>query len=224
MGQIMDDFKEWSEWVQSIESAVTELCVGREVYKQILEMYRQNSAIQKPSIFYSWMRGLFVTWSVAFIGRLVDDKRGTRSFVRLLRSVQKSSHRISREHHISLYIAGMQHFPDQEAVRIANREFDRLVGPGNDFLPKQQVEADITTLLQATKEIVNFRHERVGHFDENPSEQLPTYEHLDRGIFVLVELLRKYALLIKGVSADPFPTIQYDWLAIFRVPWINANR
>jgi hypothetical protein len=216
----MNDFEEWSEWVKSIESAVTELCVGSEVYKQILEMYRKNPAIQKRSIFYSWMRGLFVTWSVAFVGRLVDDKRGTRSFVRLLRSIQKSSNRFSREHHISLYLVRMQNFPDQEAGRIANREFDRLVGPGNDFLSKQQVEADIATLLQATKEIVDFRHERIGHFDENPSEQLLTYEHLDRGIFVLVELLRKYALLIKGLSADPFPTIQYDWLAIFRVPWI----
>src|SRR5712691_6884070 len=123
----MDDFKEWSVWVQSIENAVTELCVGREVYKQILEMYRQNPAIQTPNLFYSWMRGLFITWSVAFIGRLVDDKRGTRSFVRLLRSIQKSSPRISKEHHISLYVAGMQNFPDQEAKRIASREFDRLV-------------------------------------------------------------------------------------------------
>jgi AbiU2 len=220
----MDDFKEWSEWVQSIEKAVTKLCVGREVYKQILEMYRQNPAIQTPNIFYSWMRGLFVTWFVAFIGRLVDDKRGTRSFVRLLRSLQKHSDRVSREHHISLYVVGMQNFSDQEAGRIACREFDRLVGPTNDFLPKQQVEADIATLLQVTKPIMSFRHERVAHLDENPSEQLPTYEHLDRAIVVLVELLRKYALLIKGVSADPFPTIQYDWLAIFRVPWITANR
>jgi AbiU2 len=94
----------------------------------------------------------------------------------------------------------------------------------NDFLPKQQVESDIAALLQATEPIINFRHERIAHFDENPSEQLPTYENLDRAIFVLVELLRKYALLITGVSADPFPTIQYDWLAIFRVPWIIARR
>jgi hypothetical protein len=72
--------------------------------------------------------------------------------------------------------------------------------------------------------IVRSRHERVAHVDENPSEQLLTYEHLDAGILVLVELLRKYSLLINGVSADPFPTIQYDWLAIFRVPWIVESK
>jgi hypothetical protein len=106
----MDDFKEWSEWVRSIESTVTELCVGREVYKQLLEMHRQNPEIQKPSIFYSWIRGLFVTWSVAFVGRLVDDKRGTLSFVRLLRSIQKGAGQVSRQHHISLYLRRMQNF------------------------------------------------------------------------------------------------------------------
>jgi hypothetical protein len=185
------------------------VCVGREVNKEMLEMYRRNPEIQKPSLFYSWARGLFVTWSVTLVGRLVDDKRGTRSFVRLLRSIQKSSHPPSREHHVALCTVAMTNFPDGEAARIANREFDRLVGDTEDFLPKKQVEADIATLVTAAKPIITFRHERVAHLDANPSEQLPTYEHLDAAISALVELLRKYSLLIKGVSADPFPTIQY---------------
>jgi hypothetical protein len=219
---VTDDFKQWSEWIEFIETAVTELCVGREVYKEMLDMYRRNPDIQKPSLFYSWMRGLFVTWSVALVGRLVDNTRGTRSFVRLLRNIQKSSHRPSRAHHVGLYISAMTNFPDAEAAQIANREFDRLVGT-EDMLPKKQVETDITTLLEATKPIMNFRHERVAHLDANPSEQLPTYEHLDAAIVALVELLRKYSLRIKGLSADPFATVQYDWLAIFRVPWIKQG-
>jgi hypothetical protein len=224
LSSLTDDLKKWSEWLRSIESAVTELCVGREVYKETLDMYRQNPAIQKPSLFYSWMRGLFVAWSVTLIGRLVDDKRGTRSFVRFLRSVQKSSHPPSRDHHVALYITAMTNFSDEEAARIANREFDRLVGSTENFVPKRQVEVDIARLLEVTKPIIRFRHERVAHVAENPSEQLPTYENLDAGIIVLVELLRKYSLLINGVSADPFPTIQYDWLAIFRVPWIVESK
>lgn len=219
----MDDFKKWTEWLASIELAVTELCVGRDVYKETLEMYRRNPEIQKPSLFYSWMRGLFITWSVTLIGRLVDNSKNTRSFVRLLRSIRKSSHRPSREHQVALYISAMVNFPDGEPARIANREFDHLVGSTEDFLPNKQIEADITTLLEATKPIINFRHERVAHLDANPSEQLPTYEHLDAAIDALVTVLKKYSLLIKGLSADPFPTIQYDWLAIFRVPWIKQG-
>jgi hypothetical protein len=223
LSPMIDDFKHWLEWLEFVETGVIELCVGRGVYKEMLEMYRRNPEIQKPSLFYSWMRGLFVTWSVTLVGRLVDEKRGTRSFVRLLRSIQQSSHPPSRQHHVAIYTAAMTNVPDGEAARIANREFDRLVRDTEDLLPKKQVEADIATLVTATKPIINFRHERVAHLDANPSEQLPTYEHLDAAIFALVELLRKYSLLIKGVSADPFPTIQYDWLAIFRVPWMKQE-
>ena len=224
LSSLTDDFKKWSEWLHSIESAVTELCVGREVYKETLDMYRRNPAIQKPSLFYSWMRGLFVTWSVILISRLVDPRLDTRSFVSFLRSIQKSSHRPSREHHVALYITKMTNFSDEEARRIANREYDRLVGKTETSLPKKQVDADVAKLLQVTKPIKTLRDERVAHLDANPSEQLPSYEHLDAAVSALVNLLQKYSLLINGVSADPFPTIQYDWLAIFRVPWIVESK
>lgn len=224
LSSVTDDFKMWSEWLNSIERAVTELCVGREVYKETLEMYRRNPEIQKPSLFYSWMRGLFITWSVTLIGRLVDPRKDTRSFVRFLRSIQKSSNSPSREHHVALYITTMMNFSVEEAARIANHEFDCLVGKAEAFLPKKQVEADVAQLIQVTKPIITFRHERVAHLAANPSEQLPSYEHLDAAVAALVDLLRKYSLLIRGVSADPFPTIQYDWTAIFRVPWIVESK
>lgn len=221
---LTDVFKKWSEWISSIESAVTELCVGREVYKETLEMYRRNPEIQKPSLFYSWMRGLFITWSVTLIGRLVDPRKDTRSFVRFLRSIRKSSNSLSREHHVALYINTMMNFSAEEAARIANREFDCLVGKTETSLPKKQVEADVAQLIEVTKPIITFRHERVAHLAANPSEQLPSYEHLDAAVSALVDLLRKYSLLIRGVSADPFPPIQYDWMEIFRVPWIVESK
>ena len=118
----------------------------------------------------------------------------------------------------------MQNFPEgQKAAAIANHEFDRLVGSAHKFLPKSQVEGDIAALLQAAKPIKDLRNDRVAHLAENPSEQLPTYEHLDEAIIKLVELLQKYSLLIKGVSRDVFPEIQDDWQAIFRVPWIAGH-
>jgi hypothetical protein len=118
----------------------------------------------------------------------------------------------------------MTSFSDEEARRIANEEYDRLVGKAETSLPKKQVEADVAKLLQVTKPIKTLRDERVAHLDANPSEQLPSYEHLDAAVSALVNLLQKYSLLIRGVSADPYPTIQYDWLAIFHVPWIVESK
>jgi hypothetical protein len=215
-----DDFKNWSEWLHSAQVAITELCLGQYVYKEMLEISRRNTDIQKPSLFYSWMRTLFVTWSVALVGRLVDDKHGTRSFVRLLRDLGKKSHRLSREHHINLY---MINFPDGEAKRIATCEYDSLVGRTDGILPQKQVDEDVKSLIEMAKPIITFRHQRIAHFDSDPMEQLPTYADLDAVIETLVKLLRKYSLLIRGVPADPFPTVLDDWSAIFRVPWIKEG-
>jgi len=218
----MELLKQWSEWLGFVEGQVTELCVGREVYKETREMYRRNPEIQKPSIFYSWMQGLFVTWSVTLIAGLVDDRKDTRSLVRLLRSIRRESHLLSREHMVSIY--ARNGFREEAAARTVDRTFDELVGSAERFLPGKQVEADIKNLLETAGPILSFRHERVAHFSANPSEQLPNYEHLDAAIHILVKLLQKYSLLIRGISADPFPTISYDWQAIFRVPWIVGDK
>src|SRR6266481_1941268 len=109
-----DHLRTWSEWLGFVEGQVIELCVGRDVYRETREMYRLNPEIQKPSVFYSWMRGLFVTWSVTLIGRLVDTRKDTRSFVRLLWRIQRSSHFLSRERLVSLYAQSMTGFPERE--------------------------------------------------------------------------------------------------------------
>jgi len=185
-------------------------------------MYSRNPEIQQPSIFYSWMRGLFVSWAVTIVARLVDDRKDTRSFVRLLRDIKKSSNPPSRKHLVALYTIAMKNFPEEEVASIASREFDELVS-NSDYLPKDQVQKDIDDLQKITAPVVLLRHESVAHLSAKPSEQLPSYENLDAAISAIVDLLHKYSLLITGVRADPFPTIQYDWMAIFRVPWIAAS-
>jgi acid phosphatase class B len=42
LSPMIDDFKHWSELLEFVETGVIELCVGREVYKEMLEMYRRN--------------------------------------------------------------------------------------------------------------------------------------------------------------------------------------
>lgn len=121
---------------------------------------------------------------------------------------------------VTLYTSVMKNFSEEEAARIASRKFDKLVGSSEDYLPKHQVQTDIDDLKKIADPVVHLRHEFVAHLSAKPSEQLPSYENLDAAISAIVALLHKYSLLITGVRADPCPTIQYDWMAIFRVPWI----
>jgi hypothetical protein len=219
---LTNDFKRWFERLEFIEKQVAELCVGRMVYSETREMYSRNPEIQKPSIFYSWMQGLFVSWAVTMVASLVDNRKDTWSFVRLLRDIEKSSNPPSREHLVTLYTIGMKNFPKEEAASIASREFDELVGSSENLLPKKKVLTDIDELQKVAGPVVRLRHDFVAHLSGKPSEQLPSYENLDAAICKIVALLDKYSLLIRGFRADPNPTFQYDWMAIFRVPWIAA--
>ena len=156
------------------------------------------------------------------VGRLVDDTKGTQSFTKLLRDIHKTPTLISREYLISVYAQRMRDVPE-EAPRLANRDFDKLAGAGKNAIERKQVDKDINQLLEAVHPIKDLRDERVAHLSANPSSQLPTYAQLDHAINFLVELLNKYSLLVRGIPADTYPTIQGDWRAIFRVPWIAST-
>ncbi|MFI5351622.1 MAG: hypothetical protein ACHQZS_01570 [Candidatus Binatales bacterium] len=212
---------EWLEWFDFLEREMIDLCLVRDIYADIRRMIVRNPEIQKPSIFYSWMLALYFTRAVICIARLVDDKKTTKSFLRLLRRIEKQPHLVSRTQFVAAYISseGMSSIPKGDVERIANKEFDEWAGKGVTCIQQADVERDIDDLLRRAKPVTTHRHERVAHLDRNPSKQLAGLGDLDRAIEKLAELFSKYSILLRRQSCDLFPSIQDDWKAIFRVPW-----
>lgn len=135
----------------------------------------------KPSLFYSWMRGLFVSWSVVTIARLVDEKRGTRSFVRFLMDLKAHRHLITREWFVARWVEGAHHVEAHHARKAAMRDFDRCAGLGRATLSVAELEEDKLRLIEVCRPVLTFRHERVAHLSETPSPEIPRYGDLDRG-------------------------------------------
>jgi hypothetical protein len=53
---------------------------------------------------------------------------------------------------------------------------------------------------------------------------VPTYNELDAAIDLVDRLYVKYHLLFHAANMDTtLPTRQYDWQAVFRVPWIPSD-
>ncbi|MGB8681402.1 MAG: hypothetical protein WCD12_00835 [Candidatus Binatus sp.] len=48
----------------------------------------------------------------------------------------------------------------------------------------------------------------------------PTFEQLDECIDFFEKALRKYVMLFRAVSGDILPTWGFDWMAIFKKPWL----
>ena len=53
-------------------------------------------------------------------------------------------------------------------------------------------------------------------------EKIPSYDELDEIIDGFEEIIIKYWMLLTGEYHDGLvPHVQYDWLDIFKVPWIE---
>jgi AbiU2 len=209
------------DWLDEIERQLIELFVGRDVYREVLDMYARNPEIQKPSLFYSWMRGLFVSWSVVSVSRLVDEKKRTRSFVRFLIELKVLQNLVTREWYVARWTEAAPHVEKVHARDVATRNFDQCVGHGSAVLSEATLEADRSRLIQACRPVLNFRHERIAHLAESPSPDIPRYSDIDRAISELAQTFQKYSLLLRLTTSNLNPIPQYDWLAIFRVPWLK---
>jgi hypothetical protein len=63
--------------------------------------------------------------------------------------------------------------------------------------------------------------EHIAHSDKRPRTPLPTFAELDAALDLIGELMSKYCLLLTAAGLpDVVPTIQNDWEAVFRQPWI----
>ncbi len=107
------------------------------------------------------------------------------------------------------------------AEQFSNRDFDRLAGRGKDHVSIGIFKADLSRLKQAGRRLRRFVNKRIAHFDRRKFKNPPTYREVDQCLEVMETLLKKYVLMFRAEAhVNILPTWQYDWKAIFRVPWI----
>ena len=109
----------------------------------------------------------------------------------------------------------------------------KIVPPKNGTWVGTYQEATGPQLVKQSRvldlEDVLGRKEDVDHIYEGWQAPFPgwreTWDNLNGAIDTILRLLRKYnALLDAGEAPDPVPVYQYNWKAIFRVPWLPDPR
>jgi hypothetical protein len=108
---------------------------------------------------------------------------------------------------------------------VANRGFDeQFAGQVGDHFDPAIAEADLQLLAANAKAVRRYVDQHVAHADARPTAGLPTFAELDAAIDTIGKLFQKYANLLTASSWPILvPAIQHDWLAPFRVPWINPH-
>jgi hypothetical protein len=214
---IFDGLNDWlGDHKNGLYREILDLLIARHVFREVHGIVEANPEVRDtPSTFWSWMDALYPAWASMVIRRLSDDRRGSKSFLRFLRELQRRPELLGRERFVRHYRAAFA----AEAESIGNREFDLYAGRGETHIPRSTVEADIERLRQITRAVLDVATTRIAHIDPTPSGS-PTFGQLDECIDFFEKMLRKYVMLFRAIGGDILPSWGFDWMAIFRKPWL----
>lgn len=206
----------WMKWLKIIHDDVQQLLVKRRIFWEVQEIIRTSGDLHnKPSSFYGYLGDTYVAYIAIGIRRQIKCDSQSVSFARLLHEIQETPAVLSRKYYVGLYAGS--------AVEdLADVDFDSFSGVVKDHIDPGIVAADLSRLVSVSKKIEDFVDKQIAHRDKRIPKIVPTFKEVNECVDVLDELYTKYhrAFYAQDMrTLDPVP--QYDWKAIFRVPWIK---
>lgn len=213
------------EFLEQINSEVISIFHHLDLFMKVNEIISKNTRLASMDLtLMVWMRRAFTVDLVMGIGRICDTDKRTKSLVRFLQELKSESCQecLSRDAYIKLYRS-----ENAFMLGLANGDFDRLAGPGEQSYATEKIDIDLKHLVEENpcKRIRDFRDQYVAHSDLIKNNQPPTYDDLFASFGVIKEIVKKYNLLLRAANMiDLTPTIQGNWEEVLTVPWIHKGQ
>lgn len=218
--------EKWIKWMEIIQGELVTLFSDVRVFWEVQNIIRENTRIQKPNYFYSYLARSYISHALVGLRRQIKPQKDSVSFVGLLEEIAQNPDELSFNYYHSIY---MRDSRAREFVRdvslhnidIVKEEFSKYADPSGKHVCPQMVKTDLSELKKATKACEDFTDRRVAHRDKRDPKIVPTYEELDDCIKLMDKTYVKYHYLffaegMTTLNSEP----QYDWKAIFREPWL----
>lgn len=204
----------WRRWLCRIEKELIVLAQSRAIYSEVVEMVGSNPAINRGNRFYDWISGNFVEAFLMGVRRQLDRDKNSVSLMKLLQDIRQQSCLLNQEFHSTLYQPEMTH--------LAQATFEKAIGTPATHLPMAMVVEDIDALEEISALHKTYIDRHVAHSDRRQTGvAMATYGDLYGAGETMEKLFSKYYLLLCGADyRSLLPVVEYDWKAIFRVPWI----
>jgi hypothetical protein len=208
-------FKRWKRQFELIKNSIYDLASKRFVYKEVTKLIQDNPRLQVPSAFYDWMHRAYVTDMSIHIRRLADRDRRTISLYNLVKDIEQHPEVISRRRFTHYYKDFLKHY--------GHRDYDRLSKRGGNVLNRKLISKHRVALLKSQARLRIYTNKHVAHLDRVGMKNFPTYAELDDCINTIERLLKDCTLLLEQAALhSAVPTIQYDWMAPFRIAWLKG--
>ena len=152
-----DLYQKLNSELDRVYAEVRSLRVNQHVFWEVQEIIRVNRNLRKPSTFYGWMGNMYAAAMSSAVRRLVDRRRGTVSFVRLLEQVKARPSCVSREAYKRR--CANSNLP----LNYVDADYDGLVGRGMPHPDPAKIAIEISELKKQTERLKRFVDEHIAH-------------------------------------------------------------
>ena len=205
-------------WLEVIKNEVQDLVMTKRTFHEVQKFIKDNPQLHQPSSFYDYLSRTYVSHVVIGIRRQLKCGDQSISMAGLLEEMIATPEVLTRTYYVGLYKGSV-------VEQFANKDFDKFAIQGAPHIDPALVSADLEKLRFASKRCEDFADKRLAHRDKREPKELPTYDEVDACIDVLDNLYVRYLLLFHASNMTSLlPEMQYDWKAVFRVPWISLTK
>jgi hypothetical protein len=207
--------EKWKRWIESqIRAEVLGMNNHRAIYKEVGRVITEHGDLP-PSQFFVFLADTYAATQAIAVRRQAEVDTRVISLGTLLDEIADDPQRLSRERFLS-------HYDSYDRAQGEAEWNERFAGNVGDHVDPDLVRADLEELRSGTEKTKDLVDKHLAHTDKKPLKNPPTFEELHEAIDTINEQFQRYVLLITVSSyATLVPVPQYDWLAIFREPWIK---
>jgi len=206
----------WIRWLDVIEWNVQSLVLYKHMFWEIQGIISANPNVQLNSAFHRYMGDTYVAFAAMGVRRQLKIDSQSISMARLLCELGNDPKRITLD-----YYLGLQ--PDSRFHPLIKSTFRQYCEGNQNHISSKKVQRDLLRLKSISRDVEDFADRRIAHSDSREPKRSPQFSDLNESIDKLNKLYSKYYLLLTGNSISSLmPTFQYDWKAIFKVPWIKV--
>lgn len=190
---------------------VTNLSLNHFMFREAVGRLEKSNAYNK-GLFANWIESTYVSDSLVRIRRLSENKKGMKSFYRLLQKLVNDPLYLSRERYISLY--------KPEQAELGQSDFNSIAGFGNDYFPITELKNDMAILKNQADVVNEYANYYVTHKPDiskiSPTFKVPTFEDITDTIRIFEQFAIKYKMVIFAENqTEILPKMQVQWEKIF---------
>ena len=212
--KISPKLKKWLKWMKVIEKEIYGLVVDANMFWEVQDIIRENSRIQKPSVFYRYLGRTYLSHALAGLRRQIKPQKDSISFVGLLADIANNPEELSRSYYRSL--CANPDLPDISQIEMD--DFTPYADASGVHICPQMVKDDLNALKSAVEKHEEFADKRIAHWDKNEPDVIPKFGELDDCIKLLDKIYVKYHLLFHAESIETLmPTYQYELFILAKI-------